>query len=58
MWSVCNRVAAAQGKQEIWMLTFPDMENTGNSVNLIFTQVKLWQHRGKFENFAIKVVTK
>ena len=30
------RVARAQGKQGIWLLTFPDRENTGNLVNLIF----------------------
>ena len=51
----------AQGKQGIWMLTFPDRENTGNLVNLIFTQGKLWQHRENFEffeNFAIKVATR
>ena len=40
-----NRVATAQGKQGIWMLTFPDRENTGNLVNLSFTRGKLWQHR-------------
>ena len=34
-----NRVAMAQGKQGIWMLTFPDRENTGN---LGATQGKLW----------------
>ena len=28
-----NRVATAQGKQGIWLLTFPDRENTGNLVN-------------------------
>ena len=39
------RVATAQIKQGIWMLTFPDRENTGNLVNLIFAQRKLWQHR-------------
>ena len=27
------RVATAQGKQGIWLLTFPDTENTGNLVN-------------------------
>ena len=26
----------AQGKQGIWLLTFPDRENTGNLVNFIF----------------------
>ena len=57
------RVATAQGKQGIWLLTFPDRENTGNLVNLIFRQGKLWQHRenfenlGFFENFVIKVAT-
>ena len=45
----------AQQKQGIWMLTFPDRENTGNLVNLILTQGKLWQH---LENFAVKVVTR
>ena len=40
-----NRVAMSQGKQEIWMLTFPDRENTGNLVNLIFTQGKLSKHK-------------
>ena len=36
--SLFNRVAIAQRKQEIWMLTFPDRENKGNLdlVNLIF----------------------
>ena len=33
------------GKTGNWMLTFPDRENTGNLLNLIFTQGKLWQHR-------------
>ena len=50
----------AQGKQGIWMLTFPDRK-TQNLVNLIFTQGKLWQHR-KFRifcvNFAIMLATK
>ena len=32
------------GKQVIWMLTFPDRENSGNLVNLILTQGELWQH--------------
>ena len=44
-----NRVATAQGKRGIWLLTFPDRENAGNFVNLIFTQGKLWQHRKNFE---------
>ena len=41
-------VATAQGKQGIWVLTFPDRGNTGN---LIFTWQKLWQYRENFENF-------
>ena len=42
------RVATAQG---IWMLSFPDRENTGNLVNLIFfTQGILWQHKENFKN--------
>ena len=43
----------AQGKQGIWMLTFPDRENAGNLVNLIFTRGKLatWK---LLRNFAIK----
>ena len=32
------------------MLTFPDGENTGNSVNLFIAQGKLWQCRENFEN--------
>ena len=57
-------MATAQGKQGIWLLTFPDRENTGNLVNLIFTQGKLCQHRENFENleffenFVIKVATR
>ena len=43
--SYMEQVAKAQGKQEIWMLSFPDRENTGNLVNLILAQGKLWQHR-------------
>ena len=35
------RVATAQGKQGIWLLTFPDRENTGNLVNLIFYTGKI-----------------
>ena len=31
----------AQGKQGIWMLTFPDRENTGNLVNLIIYTGKI-----------------
>ena len=36
-----SRVATAQGKQGIWLLTFPDRENTGNLVNLIFYTGKI-----------------
>ena len=43
-----GRVAMAQGKQGIWMLTFPDRENTGNSVNLIFYTGKILATQGKF----------
>ena len=43
------RVVTGQGKQGIWLLTFPDRENTENLVILIFTQGKLWQHRENFE---------
>ena len=46
-----DRVATAQENQGIWMLTFPDRENTGNLVNLIFTQGKLWQHRENLDFF-------
>ena len=59
-----NRVATAQGKQGIWLLTFPDRENTGNLLNLIFYTGKLCQHRENFENleffenFVIKVATR
>ena len=62
--AIIVRVDTAQGKQGIWMLTFPDRENTGNLVNLLFTQRKLWQHRENFENleflenFVIKVATR
>ena len=31
-------VATAQGKRGIWMLTFPDRENTGNLVNFIIAE--------------------
>ena len=40
-----NRVATAQG---IWLLTFPDRENTGNLVNLIFYTGKIVPTQGKF----------
>ena len=58
------RVATAQGKQGIWLLTFPDRENTGNLVNLIFYTGKIVTIQGKFENleffenFVIKVATR
>ena len=42
------RVATAQGKQGIWLLTFPDRENTGNLVNLIFYTGKIVPTLGKF----------
>ena len=57
-----SRVATAQGKRGIWLLTFPDRENTGNLVNLFFfTQGKWCKHRENFEffgNFVIKVATR
>ena len=43
-----TRVATAQGKQGIWLLTFPDRENTGNLVNLIFYTGKIVATQGKF----------
>ena len=43
-----NRVATAQGKQGIWLLTFPDREDTGNLVNLIFYTGKIVATQGKF----------
>ena len=43
-----TRVATAQGKQGIWLLTFPDRENTGNLVNLIFYTWKIVATQGKF----------
>ena len=42
------RVATAQGKQGIWLLTFPDRENTGNLVDLIFYTGKIVPTQGKF----------
>ena len=42
------RVATAQGKQGIWLLTFPDRENTGNLVNLIFYTGKIVPTQEKF----------
>ena len=47
----CNnlcRVATAQGKQGIWLLTFSDRENTGNLVNFIFYTGKIVATQGKF----------
>ena len=38
------------------MLTFPDRENTGNLVILIFTQGKLWQHRENIECVCVLCV--
>ena len=46
------RVATAQGKQGIWILTFPDREKTGNLVNLMFCTGKFWQHSENFEHSA------
>ena len=43
-----HRVATAQGKQGIWLLTFPDRENTGNLVNFIFYTWKIVPTQGKF----------
>ena len=57
-------MATAQGKQGIWLLTFPDRENTGNLVNLIFYTGKFVATQGNFENlkffenFIIKVATR
>ena len=48
MKTYCCRVATAQGKQGIWLLTFPDRENTGNLVNLIFYTGKIVATQGKF----------
>ena len=45
---VVGRVATAQGKQGIWLLTFPDRENTGNLVNLFFYTGKIVPTQGKF----------
>ena len=46
------RVAMAQEKQGIWMLTFPDRENTGNLINLIFYTGKILATQGKFCVFS------
>ena len=46
-------MATAQGKQGIWLLTFPDRENTGNLVNLIFYTGKIVPTQGKFLKFRI-----
>ena len=43
-----DRVAMAQGKQGIWLLTFPDRENTGNLLNLTFYTRKIVATQGKF----------
>ena len=39
--SILNRVATAQGKQGIWMFTFPDRENIGNLVNFNYYTGKI-----------------
>ena len=60
-WEQALRVAMAQGKQGIWLLTFPDRENTGNLVNLIFYTGKFCQHRENlefFESVVINVATR
>ena len=44
----------AQGKQGIWILTFPDRENTGNLVNLIYYTGKIVATQGKFEFFLVE----
>ena len=53
-----SRVATAQGKQGIWMLTFPDRENTGNLVNLIFYTGKILKILNLKQIFAIKLATR
>ena len=45
------RMATAQGKQGIWMLTFPDRENTGNLVNVIFLHRENCGNTWYFLNF-------
>ena len=40
-------VATVQGKQGIGMLTFPDTENRGNLVNLIFLHRENCGNTGK-----------
>ena len=49
------RTATAQGKQGIWMLTFPDRENTGDLVNLIFYTGKIVTTQGKFR-ISLKIL--
>ena len=59
-----TRVATAQEKQGIWPLTFPDRENTGNLVHLIFYMGKIvatqenFENLEFFENFVIKLATR
>ena len=43
-----TRAATAEGKQGIWVLTFPDRENTGNLVNVIFYTGKIVATQEKF----------
>ena len=56
-------MATAHGKQGIWLLTFPDRENAGNLVNLIFlhrencANMENFENLEFFENFVIKVAT-
>ena len=50
-----SRVATAQGKQGIWLLTFPDRESTGNLVNLIFYTGKIGATQGKHGEFNLNL---
>ena len=45
---VCRSMSTTQGKQGIWLLTFPDRENTGNLVNFIFYTGKVVPTQRKF----------
>ena len=45
------RVATAQGKQGIWLLTFPDRENTGEFSKFIFLHRENGANTGKILNF-------
>ena len=56
------RVAMAQGKQGIWLLTFPDGENTGNLVNFFHREncanTENFKNLEFFGNFVNKVSTR